>query len=72
MSLDKLKADPNHKEQFIQDYLLASEYADAAIAAETNEAKKKNFMGIKDNLVALFETVVLLTANLCKVSMGRK
>ena len=54
MSLDKLKADPNHKEQFIQDYLLASEYADAAIAAETNEAKKKNFMGIKDNLVALF------------------
>lgn len=41
MSLDKLKADPNHKEQFIQDYLLASEYADAAIAAETNEAKRK-------------------------------
>ena len=54
MSLNKLKIDPNHKEQFIQDYLLASEYADAAIAAETNEAKKKNFMGIKDNLVALF------------------
>ena len=54
MSLNKLKGDPNHKEQFIQDYLLASEYADAAIAAETNEAKKKNFMGIKDNLVALF------------------
>lgn len=54
MSLDKLKTDPNHKEQFIQDYLLASEFADAAIAAETNEAKKKNFMGIKDNLVALF------------------
>lgn len=41
MSLDKLKTDPNHKEQFIQDYLAASEYADAAIAAETNEAKKK-------------------------------
>ena len=54
MSLDKLKADPNHKEQFIQDYLLASEYADDAIAAETSEAKKKNLMGIKDNLVALF------------------
>ena len=45
MSLDKLKADPNHKEQFIQDYLLASEYADAAIAAETNEAKKKTLYG---------------------------
>ena len=54
MSLNKLKADPNHKEQFIQDYLLASEYADDAIAAETSEAKKKNLMGIKDNLVALF------------------
>ena len=47
MSLDKLKTDPNHKEQFIQDYLAASEYADAAIAAETNEAKKKNLQGIK-------------------------
>lgn len=45
MSLDKLKADPNHKEQFIQDYLLASEYADAAIAAETNEAKKEKLYG---------------------------
>ena len=54
MSLDKLKADPAHKEQFIQDYLAASEYADAAIAAETNEAKKKALLGIKDNLVALF------------------
>ena len=54
MSLDKLKADPAHKEQFIQDYLAASEYADAAIAAETNEAKKKGLLGIKDNLVALF------------------
>lgn len=54
MSLDKLKTDPAHKEQFIQDYLVATEYADAAIAMETNEAKKNNFMGIKDNLVALF------------------
>ena len=40
MSLNKLKADPNHKEQFIQDYLTDSEYADAAIAAE-DDAKKK-------------------------------
>lgn len=54
MSLNKLKADPSHKEQFIQDYLATSEYVDAAIAAETNEAKKKNLQGIKDNLVALF------------------
>ena len=54
ISSRKLKVDPNHKEQFIQDYLAASEYADAAIAAETNEAKKKGLLGIKDNLVALF------------------
>ncbi|WP_455592356.1 hypothetical protein [Bacteroides sp.] len=54
MSLDKLKTDPSHKEQFIQDYLNASEYADAAIAAETKEASKKAYQGIKDNLVALF------------------
>lgn len=54
MSLDKLKTDPAHKEQFIQDYLNASEYADAAIAAETKEASKKAYQGIKDNLVALF------------------
>ena len=31
MSLAKLKADANHKEQFIQDYLTVSEYADAAV-----------------------------------------
>lgn len=54
MSLDKLKTTPAHKEQFIQDYLNASEYADAAIAAETKETSKKAYQGIKDNLVALF------------------
>lgn len=54
MSLNKLKADPAHKEQFIQDYVLASDFADQAIAAETREAKKKALAGIKDNLVALF------------------
>lgn len=54
MSLDKLKITPAHKEQFIQDYLNASEYADAAIAAETKESSKKVLQGIKDNLVALF------------------
>lgn len=54
MSLDKLKTTPAHKEQFIQDYLNASEYADAAIAAETKEHSKKALQGIKDNLVALF------------------
>ncbi|MFV0544833.1 MAG: tetratricopeptide repeat protein [Bacteroides sp.] len=53
-SLDKLKIDPSHKEQFIQDYLSASEYTDAAIAAEEKESKKKTLQSIKDNLVALF------------------
>ena len=54
MSLNKLKADPSHKEQFIQDYMTDSEYADAAIAAETNPAKKADLQKVKDNLVAMF------------------
>ena len=54
MSHDKLKEDPAHKEQVIQDYLAASEYADDAIAAADKESVKKAFGGIKDNLVALF------------------
>ena len=41
MSHDKLKEDPAHKEQFIQDYLAASEYADDAIAAADKESVKK-------------------------------
>ena len=54
MSLNKLKADPNHKEQFIQDYLTDSEYADAAIAAEDDAKKKAALQQVKDNLVAMF------------------
>jgi len=54
MSLNKLKVDPNHKEQFIQDYLTDSEYADAAIAAESDPAKKQALQQVKDNLVAMF------------------
>ena len=54
MSLNKLKADPNHKEQFIQDYLTDSEYVDAAIAAENDPAKKQALQQVKDNLVAMF------------------
>lgn len=41
MSLNKLKIDTNHKEQFIQDYLTASEYADDAVTAEPDANKKK-------------------------------
>lgn len=54
MSLEKLKADPTHKEQFIQDYLAASEYTEMAIAAETKEPVKKQLLAIKENLDALF------------------
>ena len=53
-SLNKLQADPAHKEQFIQDYLNASEYMEAALAAETVDANKERLNGIKENLVALF------------------
>lgn len=54
MSLNKLKGDPSHKEQFIQDYLTISEYADDAIANETNEKKKTSLQQVKENLVAMF------------------
>lgn len=54
MSMTKLKGDATHKEQFIQDYLDATQYADAAIAAETKDAMKHAYQGVKDNLVALF------------------
>ena len=54
MSLDKLKTDPNHKEQFIQDYLTASAYADEALKAATKERDKKNLKLAKDNVDAYF------------------
>lgn len=54
VSMQKVKADDNHTDQFFQDYIDASKYADDAIAAETNEKKKTNLQAIKDNLVAMF------------------
>ena len=54
MSLDKIMVDPTHKEQAIQDYLNATQYADEAIAAAESENLKKSWGDIKDNLVALF------------------
>ena len=54
ISMQKVKADSNHTDQFFQDYLDASKYADEAIAAETKEATKKSLQAIKDNLVAMF------------------
>ncbi|WP_300812023.1 hypothetical protein [uncultured Bacteroides sp.] len=54
VSMQKVKADNNHTDQFFQDYLDASKYADEALATETSEAKKKNLEAIKENLVAMF------------------
>ncbi len=54
MSMNKLKGNDAHKEQFIQDYLSATQYADEAIATETKDAMKQAYQGVKDNLVALF------------------
>ena len=54
VSMQKVKSDVNHTEQFFQDYLNASQYVDEAIATETKESKKKNLQVIKDNLVAMF------------------
>nr|WP_302831871.1 hypothetical protein [uncultured Bacteroides sp.] len=54
ISMQKVKADNNFTDQFFQDYLNASQYAEDAIAAETKEAKKANLQAIKDNLVAMF------------------
>ena len=53
-SMEKVKADDNHTDQFFQDYIDASKYADDTIAAETNEKKKAVLQTIKDNLVGMF------------------
>ena len=53
-SADKLKIDPAHNENFIQDYLNTTQWTDEAITSETKENVKKSYMDIKDNLVALF------------------
>lgn len=54
MSMNKLKGNEAHKEQFIQDYLATTQYTDNAIAATDKEANKQAYKGVKDNLVALF------------------
>ena len=54
MSTKKLKADDNHTEQFIQDYLLASSLADAAFKGAKKERDKKNLKIAKDNVDAYF------------------
>lgn len=54
MSLNKLKQDPEHREQFIQDYLNVSQYADEALANAEKESEIQNMQIVKDNSVALF------------------
>ena len=53
-SMEIVKADKSHVDQFFQDYIDASNYIDQAIAAQTNERRKKNLESIKENLVAMF------------------
>lgn len=54
ISARKLKSDPNHKEQFIQDYLTTAGYADLAFKAATKERDKKLLKTAKDNVDAYF------------------
>ncbi|MDR3119491.1 MAG: hypothetical protein LBU44_08800 [Mediterranea sp.] len=53
-SLNKLKKEPAHQEQFIRDYLSTSQYVQDALDAETKEANKQNLTVVKDNAVAMF------------------
>ena len=60
--MQKVKADDNHTDQFFQDYIDASKYADDAIAAETKEAKKANLQAIKDlSLIHIFDAIYTQT-----------
>lgn len=54
MSSRKLKVDDTHKEQFIQDYLLTSGYADAAVKVQKSEKMKTLYKTTKDNVDAYF------------------
>lgn len=53
-SAQKMKADESHKEQFIQDYIATSGYADEAFKAAAKESAKKNYKTAKDNIDAHF------------------
>ncbi|MGL4852591.1 MAG: tetratricopeptide repeat protein [Phocaeicola sp.] len=54
ISSRKLKGDDSHKEQFIQDYLDASGYADLAYKASEKENDKANLKHAKENIDAYF------------------
>lgn len=53
-SLDKLKKEPAHQEQFIKDYLAASQYIQEALDAADKESTKTNLTVVKENAVAMF------------------
>ena len=53
-SARKVKADESHKEQFVQDYINTSGYANEAYNAATKENTKKNYKTAKDNIDAHF------------------
>lgn len=54
LSSQVLKKDANHKEQFIQDYLMLSEVADKAYKAADTDKKKESFKIAKENIDAYF------------------
>ena len=53
-SARKVKADEANKEQFVQDYIAASGYANEALNAATKESAKKNYKTAKENIDAHF------------------
>lgn len=54
MSSKKLKTDNNFKEQFINDYLLASDYIEKGMKAQTKDNVIAAYKATKENLDALF------------------
>ena len=54
MSARRMKADAANKEQFIMDYLTASQFADEALATETKESAKKAMQTVRSNMDAQF------------------
>lgn len=53
-SLDKLRKEPAHQEQFIKDYLNIAQYIEDALAASTKESTTANLKVVKENAVAMF------------------
>ena len=53
-SAKKVKAEEAHKEQFVQDYIAASGYANEAFNAAKKESAKKNYQIAKENIDAHF------------------